>query len=588
MMRLFKAAFKNRRGGRQQTSKWYVEFRDHRDREQRLPAFTNRVASDELGRNVEKLVAFHSASGGHVAPDLQTWLVGLPKRIRERLIRIGLVDARRAAISKPLAEHRDDFLAALRAKGTSPKHVRLLGSRLERVLDECGFKEWTDVTGERFQAWLGRLRESTETDDDTVTPGLSAQTSNFYLQAMKQFCRWAVRERRIAESPLSHLTGLNVRLDRRHDRRSLSTDELRVLVEKTWNGPVRFGMTGPERAMLYRVATETGLRVGELRSLTPWSFDTGDAPTVKVAAAYSKRRREDVLPLRPETARDLASFLVVPEADQPIFRIPEKPAEMMRADLDASREEWLSDAKSDSERERRRKTLFLRYADDAGRVADFHALRHTFISNLARSGIHPKLAQDLARHSDINLTMSRYSHTEMEERAVAVRRLPSVPLPAASSPAASLPAARQSAEPGRKNRRFVLPSCLPEKGVFPCLSPDQHGLNGRLVASAKTAKTPGKTAFSAGKTESHRRDSNPQPAVYKTAALPIVPRWHAAPTRPPVWLAAFTLRAASERPSRQPRRLSIANARTKDEVPRRDACMADEVPVLQRRCQHDR
>ncbi len=39
-----------------------------------------------------------------------------------------------------------------------------------------------------------------------------------------------------------------------------------------------------------------------------------------------------------------------------------------------------------------------------------HALRHTFISNLARAGIHPKTAQALARHSTITLTLDRYSH----------------------------------------------------------------------------------------------------------------------------------------------------------------------------------
>ena len=39
----------------------------------------------------------------------------------------------------------------------------------------------------------------------------------------------------------------------------------------------------------------------------------------------------------------------------------------------------------------------------------FHALRHTFITNLARSGVHPKTAQSLARHSTITLTMDRYS-----------------------------------------------------------------------------------------------------------------------------------------------------------------------------------
>ena len=40
-------------------------------------------------------------------------------------------------------------------------------------------------------------------------------------------------------------------------------------------------------------------------------------------------------------------------------------------------------------------------------MADFHALRHTFVSNLANS----KMAQPLARHSTITLTMDRYTHS---------------------------------------------------------------------------------------------------------------------------------------------------------------------------------
>jgi len=59
-----------------------------------------------------------------------------------------------------------------------------------------------------------------------------------------------------------------------------------------------------------------------------------------------------------------------------------------------------------------------------GKFADFHALQHTFITNLARAGVAPKVAMDLARHSDINLTMSRYSHTVLEGRAEALRKLP--------------------------------------------------------------------------------------------------------------------------------------------------------------------
>ena len=66
------------------------------------------------------------------------------------------------------------------------------------------------------------------------------------------------------------------------------------------------------------------------------------------------------------------------------------------------------------------------YRDKAGLVADFHSLRHTFVTNLARGGAHPKDAMDLARHSDINLTMARYSHTRVVDRAKALAALPNV------------------------------------------------------------------------------------------------------------------------------------------------------------------
>src|SRR5262249_28816116 len=59
---------------------------------------------------------------------------------------------------------------------------------------------------------------------------------------------------------------------------------------------------------------------------------------------------------------------------------------------------------------------------------DFHALRHTFITNLANGGVHPKVAQALARHSTITLTMDRYSHTLVEEQSAALAALPDLTL----------------------------------------------------------------------------------------------------------------------------------------------------------------
>ena len=76
-----------------------------------------------------------------------------------------------------------------------------------------------------------------------------------------------VQDNRASESPVAHLKGLNVKTDRRHDRRPLEVDEVRRLLEATRACRKRYGMTGPERAMVYRLAVETGLRANELRTL---------------------------------------------------------------------------------------------------------------------------------------------------------------------------------------------------------------------------------------------------------------------------------------------------------------------------------
>ncbi len=51
-------------------------------------------------------------------------------------------------------------------------------------------------------------------------------------------------------------------------------------------------------------------------------------------------------------------------------------------------------------------------------------LRHSFISNLARAGVHPRTAQSLARHSSITLTMDRYTHSLREHDRAALESLP--------------------------------------------------------------------------------------------------------------------------------------------------------------------
>ncbi len=307
----------------------------------------------------------------------------------------GLVNPYEKHFVRPLTGHIGDWHTALIAKGTTEKHANLLRMRATAVVTGCRFKCWTDLSASRVQSFIGTLR-----DDDK-----SHQTCNFYLQAIKQFARWMVADRRAPHNPVGHLQGFNVRTDRRHDRRALSTNELRRLLTVTSAQPKRFLLDGAARSLLYRLVAETGLRAEECRSLTPQSFHfEGQHSRVTVEAAYAKNRRECEIPLRPELAARIKDWMSGLWDTDRMFRFSkDKGAAMVRADLEAAG---------------------IDYVDSSGRYADFHSLRHTFITNLARGGVHPKDAQTLARHSTINLTMDRYTHRALAEVANALSALP--------------------------------------------------------------------------------------------------------------------------------------------------------------------
>jgi len=282
-MRVLKTSYKDKNGQKKQVRKWYIELKDHLQTVRRFPAFEDKRQSEALGRQIERLVNMKIA-GEQPDAQLSRWLEQIPAKLSSQLVRIGLIDPQRAAGGKLLKEHIEVFKECMKAKGNTDAHVVKTVARVKKIMEGCNFVVWSDISASRIQRYLAGMREGKE--------DISAQTFNYYLPALKQFCRWMVLDRRASESPLAHLKGLNTRTDRRHDRRALELDELRLLLETTQKQPARFWLTGPERALLYRIAAETGLWRKELRSLKVSSFDL-DNLTVTVKAAYSKRKRED-------------------------------------------------------------------------------------------------------------------------------------------------------------------------------------------------------------------------------------------------------------------------------------------------------
>ncbi len=365
------SAFKRERDKKRKGARWTIVYKGADGRRVRRLAFVDREESLRWARKLEDEA--RALSLGAVSPAV-----------------VRLAEAGR----KTLDEHAEDYRAYLSAKGGTAEHVRSSLVIIEETAEECGWTRLADIDAAKLAHRLRAL-----TDD-----GRSARTVNWRRGALRSFTRWLVREGRLPADPLANAPRLNEAADRRRERRALDDAGLQKLFAAAETGPIVENVAGPDRAMLYRLAVGSGLRRGELASLTPQSFNLDAAqPVVIVEAAYSKRRRRDEQPIRPDLAEALRRFLAGRPQNERLWPNLPFAAAMLQKDLARAR---------------------IPYRDDRGHVFDFHALRHVYITRLARAGVSPKVAQTLARHSTITLTMDRYAHVVLADQTAALEALP--------------------------------------------------------------------------------------------------------------------------------------------------------------------
>ncbi len=517
-MRVFRQRYTDRAGKTRESSKWYVEFKDADERLRRLPGFTDKAATVELGKRVERLVGFR-VMRDELSPELARWLETIPNDLRKRLGKIGLLDAKTIAGKKPLAQHVDDFVTSLRSAGLSDDYVDPVEARIRRLVELCGFQSIADISGATVQIALAKLKVNgsagTKKDDGTVktSRGLGQRTLNHYLAATKQFTRWLVTEGRTLKNALAHLKAGNANLDIRRERRELSETELQALLKSAVAGPTLFGIAGQNRRRLYLVAVSTGLRASECASLTPRHFDLNtDPPTVRIDAADEKSRRGDVLPIPSDLVTMLRPWLATIGPNEPLWpgdwAQKRRGSKMMMADLARAG---------------------IAYRDDDGQQADFHALRHTFLSRLGRSGASPKAMQRLARHTTVQLTLGRYTHANLFDLQSAVNMLPPISTTSSHESEVVTLQATGTDDIGQSVLQFVLPPGLPERDAkpfslvhFPASS--EEGFNGTDSTTLpceiieKTRQSPSFPDQSGSGWE-----SNP-PGVFSDATLGLKPR----------------------------------------------------------------
>lgn len=303
---------------------------------------------------------------------------------------------------KPISTLLNDYKTHLESKGNTVPYVLLTVNRVKTLMDACSVEVISDLDGGKIlntlSVWRKRKKKS-----------LSVSSSNHYVTAAKMFSRWLYIERRSPEDVLIGLGKLNAETDRRHVRRALTDDELKALIgvtqrsKKTYRG-ADWRLRPSDRVLLYSLAAFTGLRAKEIASLTPASFDL-ESRTLTVEASNTKNRKRAVLPLH--------SSLI--ELLRPRFDDPSSP--LISSGTWGARNLPGIVFKRDLKRAK-----IDRHSAD-GKVLDFHSLRYTFITSLAKAGVHPGKAQRLARHSTVNLTMNVYTSLDVDDLRESVERI---------------------------------------------------------------------------------------------------------------------------------------------------------------------
>ena len=480
---------------RGQAGKYWISFTDHQGIRRRMSALTDRRQSEALERQIESLAAAR-VGGDSATPEQERFIAGLPKAMVKKLVRWDILPGAKLEAARPLADHIADYIAGLKAKGRDKMYCDNNERFLTRMATECGWKSASDITPDSIVKWRDALQQilqvripscNGQTTDERKPNPASAKTKNIYLSTAKAFCNWLVQHDRIGRNPLANVGGVEQRGKEARVRRALSDDEIIRLLN----------VAGGYR-IVYLTALTTGLRRGEMTALTWGDVRLNSAqPFINVRASISKNHKTATMFLRQDVV-DALRAIAGDDTDN-VFDMPGRKrfqSHLKAAGIDAK--------------------------DKAGRIIDFHSLRHTFITSLSKAGVTPRVAMELARHSQIDLTMRVYTDAGMLGTADAVNCLPAWTM----NPSKDIP--QQVVATGTD--RLPL-SDTPEPALKKCdAKRDAEGGKGRILPDlagqsdvsdhpAQGQENPELTRVLAAFSESGRQDSNLRPLRPEPSAL---------------------------------------------------------------------
>ncbi|MFB3891140.1 MAG: tyrosine-type recombinase/integrase [Phycisphaerae bacterium] len=378
-------SYRDRNGRKRKCRAYIVCWQDVHRQWHRLPTrYTDKQAAVDLGNRLER----ESAQGEEGRRDLYA-----------------------EARSAPLSRHVADWTADLATAGRDDKYTLVCKWRMNRLIAECHWNTLADVSGDSFIKWRTAVKDKGNgTDTGKGRKAKGPRTLNEYLETARAMLSWCVRQKRLPDNPLAAVGKLDTTGDIRRKRRALSEDELRRLLA-----------AAPEdRRRVYLFAATTGLRRQEIADLRWYDLHlNATKPYIALRAAATKARRADCVYLRQDMAEQLRKIKPADESGPVFARVPSMI--VFRNDLAAAGIPEL---------------------DAQKRRVDFHGLRVSLATIMARSGVSPRTAMEVMRHTDIRLTLQTYTDPQALAVADAVESLPDLTKPAPEADAQAQKAVR--------------------------------------------------------------------------------------------------------------------------------------------------
>jgi integrase len=317
-----------------------------------------------------------------------------------------MIDPRKGHLERKAADHLEEFLPVMRARGKSEKDK----DRKEAIL-------------RAFVGTLGWLSGLTPAAVDRYLAGVGGSAGNKkkHLSAISVWVAWLLKKDRIPVNPLDRVD-LPAGGKKTKERRALTVPLIQKLLDATRERPLaafveRYGpdvrdvvrqkmiLRGRERALVYKTAVYTGLRLGEIASLRPChlELDRRPFPRLEIPGKVTKNNQQARLLLVPSFAVELAAWIRETKKglDDFLFHVPQASVRIMQADL---------------------KVAGIPYRTSQG-DADFHSLRMTSNVMLGQAGIPARIRQLFMRHSDIRLTMATYDDEAFLDLESAVKAM---------------------------------------------------------------------------------------------------------------------------------------------------------------------